>query len=78
MSHFIGSKRHSVVGWRDCVPLANEWKSRDVSDLCNYDGLDDGERNVGYRRGRTDRRVQAGTPSVASEARVESNREELK
>jgi predicted dithiol-disulfide oxidoreductase (DUF899 family) len=47
-----------------------------VSDLCNYDGLDDGERSVGYWRGRTDRRVQAGTSSVASEARIESNREE--
>jgi predicted dithiol-disulfide oxidoreductase (DUF899 family) len=47
-----------------------------VSDLCNYDGLDGGERNVGCWRGRTDRRVQAGTPSVASEAGIESNREE--
>jgi len=47
-----------------------------VSDLCNYDGLDGGERNVGCWRGRTDRRVQAGPPSVVFEARIESNREE--
>jgi predicted dithiol-disulfide oxidoreductase (DUF899 family) len=47
-----------------------------VSDLRNYDGLDGGERNVGCWSGRTDRRVQAGTPSVASEAKIDSNREE--
>ncbi len=47
-----------------------------MSDLRNYDGLDGGERNVGCWRGRTDRRVQAGTLSVASEAKIDSNREE--
>jgi predicted dithiol-disulfide oxidoreductase (DUF899 family) len=46
-----------------------------VSDVCNYDGLDGGERNVGCWRDRTDRRVQADTPSVASDARIKPNEE---
>jgi hypothetical protein len=56
--------------------LGRAVEAHHVSDMCNHDGLDVGDGNIGCRRDRTDCRMQTGSQSVASAALASNPNEE--